>query len=127
MAKDLLLDAFEQACKAYNAGEYDKLGALLDNDVILKRVDDASSVAGIGNVIAYLNTHQKALKPQIQNIQNVSTTGGNGTQGIVRGTAEHVDNQQNKKTIPIEFIFVFMRDNTNSSWMLINAFAIPRP
>jgi len=127
MAKDLLLDAFEQACKVYNAGEYDKLGALLDTDIIFKRVDDATSVVGIGNVIAYMNTHQKALKPQFQNIQNLSMTGVSGTQGIVRGTAEHVDNQQNKKTIPIEFIFVFTRDDTNSSWMLINAFAVPRP
>jgi hypothetical protein len=126
MAKDLLMQAFEQASKLYNAGDYDKLGALLDIDVMLKRVDDPGYVAGIGNVIAYLNTHQKLLKPQFQNFQNVTSTGGNGTQGIVRGSADHVDNQQDRKTIPIDFTFVFTRDNTNSDWLLIIAFAVPR-
>jgi hypothetical protein len=124
MAKDLQ-QAFEQASALFNAGKYDELGALFDIDVTMKRVDDPGSIAGIGNLIAYLNTHQKPQKPQFLNVKIASKKGDKGTQGIVRGTAEYVDNQQNHKTIPVDFTFIFTRSDPTSDWLLINTFAVP--
>ena len=42
------------------------------------------------------------------------------------GKAEYRDKKTDTKTIPVHFTFVFTRDDANSDWLLINAFAVPR-
>ena len=120
-----LQQAFEHAAKLFNEGSYDELGRLFHIDAIMKRVDDPGSIVGLGNLIAYLNTHQKPLNPQFEDVKILSQKGVDGTHGIVIGTAKYRDKKQDKATIPVQFTFVFTRDDTDSDWMLINAFAVP--
>lgn len=120
-----LQQTFYQAAELFNAGEYDKLCALFDIDAIMKRVDDPGSIVGIGNLLAYLNTHQKPLQPQLEDVKIVFQKGNDGTQGIVIGTARYRDAKQDQRTIPVQFSFVFTRDDKDSDWLLINAFAVP--
>jgi hypothetical protein len=126
MATDLG-QAFEQVSTLFNAGKYDELGKFFDEDAIMKRVDDPGSIAGIGNLIAYLNTHQKSQNPQFEDPKVTSKKERSSTQGIVIGTANYRDKKTDAKTIPVQFTFVFTRDNANSDWLLINAFAVPTP
>lgn len=124
MATDLQ-QAFKQAAALFNAGKYDELGALFHVDAIMKRVDDPGSIVGIGNLVAYLNTHQKSQQPQFEDVRIVSQRGDDGTQGIIIGTAKYRDKKQDHGTIPVQFTFVFTRDDNDSDWLLINAFAVP--
>ena len=50
----------------FNAGNYDEFGKFFDVDAVMKRVDDPGSISGIGNLMAYLNTHQKPQNPQFE-------------------------------------------------------------
>ncbi|MFZ2059471.1 MAG: hypothetical protein WAU82_00525 [Candidatus Binatus sp.] len=125
MATDLK-KAFEQVSTLFNQGKYDELGQFFDVDAIMKRVDDPGSISGIGNLIAYLNTHQKPQNPQFENIEISSQKEPDATQGIVSGKAEYRDTKSDKNTIPVHFTFVFTREDAKSDWLLINAFAVPR-
>src|ERR1700746_2719431 len=111
---------FEQAAKLFNDGSYDQLGRLFHLDAIMKRVDDPGSIVGLGNLIAYLNTHQKPLNPQFEDVKVQSRKAENGTQGIVIGTAKYRDKKSDHGTIPVQFTFVFSRDDTDSDWLLVN-------
>jgi hypothetical protein len=120
-----LQQTFEQAAKLFNDGSYDQLGRLFHLDAIMKRVDDPGSIVGLGNLIAYLNTHQKSQNPQFEDIKIQSQKGDTGTQGIIIGTAKYRDKKSDHGTIPVQFTFVFTRDATDTDWLLINAFAVP--
>ena len=120
-----LQETFQQATSLFNAGDYDGLGRIFDIDAIMKRVDDPGSIVGLGNLMAYLNTHQRPLMPQFQNPVVQYATGDQGTQGIIVGTANYLDKQSDRTTIPVQFTFVFAREDTSSDWLLVNAFAVP--
>ncbi len=126
MATDLG-QAFDQVSTLFNAGNYDELGKFFDEDAVMKRVDDPGSIAGIGNLMAYLNTHQKSQNPQFEGVKITSKREPSKTQGIVMGSAAYRDKKTDAKTIPVQFTFVFTRDDANSDWLLINAFAVPTP
>jgi hypothetical protein len=126
MATDLGT-AFEEVSALFNAGRYDDLGKFFDQDAIMKRVDDPGSIAGIGNLMAYLNTHQKPQNPQFEGAKITSKKEPSSTQGIVIGTANYRDKKTDKDTTPVQFTFVFTRDDAQSDWLLINAFAVPMP
>jgi hypothetical protein len=116
---------FVEVSKLFNQAKYDQLGRYFDIDVIMKRVDDPGSIVGIGNLMAYLNAHQKVLKPQFENVKIVSETGNKGTHGIITGTANYRDKKRDKNTIPVQFTFVFTRPDTKSDWLLAVTFATP--
>ena len=59
-----LQKSFDTAYALFNAGKYDDLRPLMHTDIILKLVDDAGSVVGLGNVITYLNGQQADRLPQ---------------------------------------------------------------
>jgi hypothetical protein len=126
MATDLE-KAFNQVSTLFNQGKYDELGQFFDEDAIMKRVDDPGSIAGIGNLMAYLNTHQKPQNPQFEGVTISSKKEPSSTQGIVIGTAKYRDKKTDADTIPVQFTFVFTRDDAQSDWLLINAFAVPTP
>jgi hypothetical protein len=119
-----LLQAFKQASELFNAGKYDELGAMLSSNVILKRVGDPGSIVGIGNVLGYLNTHQKSQQPQFLN-DRIQAQIEKATQGIIGGTAEYRNKPGDRETIPVQFTFVFVRNDPNDDWMLTNLFAVP--
>lgn len=123
MAKDLR-EAFEQASTLFNAARYDDLGAMLDCDVVLKRVGSPGLLVGIGDVIVYLNTHQKPQNPQLLN-PKISYQLDKGTWGIVSGTAEYKNKQGDSGTTTVQFTFIFARSDPNSDWLIINLFAVP--
>jgi hypothetical protein len=122
MAKDLL-KAFKEAAQHFNTGNMDKVGEIFDSDVIMKRIGDPGSVVGIGNVIAYLK-RQKRLGPKLTNPQ-ITLKLDKGTQGIVGGTADYKNKASDSNTTPLQFTFVFARNDPNSNWRLINLFAVP--
>lgn len=126
MATDLG-KAFDLVSTLFNEGRYDELGQFFDQDAIMKRVDDPGSISGIGNLMAYLKTHQKPQNPQFEDVKISSKKEPDATQGIVIGTAKYRDKKQDKNTIPVQFTFVFTRDDAKSDWLLINAFAVPTP
>src|SRR6266481_1221261 len=109
MATDLG-QAFDQVSQLFNAGNYDELGQFFDEDAIMKRVDDPGSIAGIGNLMAYLNTHQKPQNPQFEGVKITSKKQPSSAQGIVIGTANYRDKKTDSNTIPVQFTFVFTRD-----------------
>jgi hypothetical protein len=125
----ILHEAFKEACKLFNAGKYEELGKVSDPDVIMKRVDDPGSIAGIGNFVVYLKTHQGSEKPQIEietiNVENEIVRGAAQTNGQISGTAEYRDKATDKETIPIRFAFTFTRKDNKAQWLLINVFAAP--
>jgi hypothetical protein len=117
--------AFFKAVKLFNTGHYDELGGMCDPNVIMKKVDDPGSIAGLGNLVVYLNTQQKPLKPQLEDVkvdQKIEKRGN----GIVVGTGKYQDKSADKHTIPVHFSFVFTKDGPDDDWSLINAFAVPR-
>ena len=119
--------ACKEACDLFNDGKYEALGKVSDADVIMKRVDDAGSITGIGNFVEYLKTHQGSENPKIEKI-NVETDivrDAAQTNGQVSGTAEYRDKATDKETIPIRFTFTFTRNDNKADWLLINAFAAP--
>jgi hypothetical protein len=122
MAKDLL-EAFIQAAQLFNTGNIDEVGEIFDSDVIMKRVGDPGSVVGIGNVIAYLK-RQKRQGPQLLNAK-ITFQQEKGTQGIVGGTADYRNRAGDSNTTPLQFTFVFARNDANGNWRLINLFAVP--
>jgi hypothetical protein len=122
MAKDLR-QAFQHAAELFNGGNMDEVGEIFDSDVIMKRVGDPGSVVGIGNVIAYLK-RQKRQNPQLLNAK-ITFQQEKGTQGIVGGTAEYKNRLGDSDTTPLQFTFVFARNDPNSNWRLINLFAVP--
>ena len=122
MAKDLH-EAFEHARRLFNAGEYDELGAMLDPDVILKRVRGPGSVMGIGDVIAFLKLHRKQQNPQLLN-PKVSQK-DEGTWGIVSGTADYKNRPSDTGTTAVQLTFIFVRSDSNGDWAIINLFAVP--
>ena len=120
-----LHQTFEHTVALFNEGKYNELGEFFDIDVIMKRVDDPGSIVGIGNLIAYLNTHQKSELPQFEDIKIESQRGDDDTQGIIVGTAKYRDKKHDRGTIPIRFSFVFTREDLDGDWLLINTFAVP--
>jgi hypothetical protein len=122
MAKDLL-KAFKEAAQHFNTGNMDKVGEIFDSDVIMKRIGDPGSVVGIGNVIAYLK-RQKRQGPKLQN-PKITFQQEKGAQGIVSGTADYKNKASDSKTTPLQFTFVFARNDADSNWRLINLFAVP--
>ena len=123
MAKELR-QAFDQASELFNAGNYNELGAILSSNVILKRVGDPGSIVGIGNVMAYLNTHQKSQQPQFVG-PKIQMQLENGTQGVIGGAAEYRIKPGDRVMVPVQFTFVFVRNDPNDDWMLTNLFAVP--
>src|SRR5258708_9173912 len=97
---------------------------MFEYDVIMKRVEHPGSVVGIGNVLAYLNTHQQSQKPQFVNVNiQLQKEAMAATHGIVSGNALFKNNQG--ASIPIHFTFVFARNNPDRDWLLVNLFAVP--
>lgn len=124
MSKNLK-QAFKEACDLFNDGRYNDLLPRMDIDIILKRVDDPGSVVGIGNVIAYLNGHQEDQQPQFDLVKTETVRGEDETNGQISGTAHYQDNKHEDTKILVRFTFTFIRNDTDSDWMLINAFAAP--
>ena len=122
MANDLQ-QAFQEAGEFFNSGDMDQVGEIFDSEVIMKRIGDPGSVVGIGNVIAYLK-RQKRQKPQLLNVK-IAFQQEKSTQGIISGTAEYKNRSSDSKTMPIQFTFIFARNDPNSNWRLINLFAVP--
>jgi hypothetical protein len=122
MAKDLQ-KAFQEAGEFFNSGDMDQVGEIFDSEVIMKRIGDPGSVVGIGNVIAYLK-RQKRQKPQLLNVK-ITFQQEKSTHGIISGTAEYKNRSSDSETTPIQFTFIFARNDPNSNWRLINLFAVP--
>jgi hypothetical protein len=120
-----LKEAFREVCTLFNSANYDDLLPMLDPDVILKRVDDAPSVVGVGNVMAYLKGRQAELKPKLDSPKDITYVGGNGTNGQVSGLAQYHDSEKDKIGVAVRFTFTFNRGSDSEDWLLINAFAAP--
>lgn len=125
MATDLQ-KAFKEVSELFNDGKYDALAKVCDPDIIMKRVDDPGSIAGIGNFVAYLNTHQAHEKPRFLDAQPEEpiVRDPEETNGQISGIGNYLD-KANTKPIPVRFTFTFTRNNSKSDWLLINAFAAP--
>ncbi len=122
-----LATAFGEVCNLFNRKDYDGLAKCCDTDFIMKKVDDAGSIVGLGNVIVYLNTHQAAQNPKIENVNiDKEVVDPTETFGQVSGTAEYRDKATDKTTTAIRFIFTFTRGDKDADWMLINAFGAAR-
>lgn len=122
-----LKEAFREAYTIFNGASYDDLLPMLDPDIILKRVDDAPSVVGVGNVMAYLKGRQVALKPKLDSFKEKDLTyvGEDGTNGQVSGLAQYHDSEKDKNGVAVRFTFTFTRSSETEDWLLINAFAAP--
>jgi hypothetical protein len=120
-----LKQAFNEVCELFNGASYDDLRPLMDIDIILKKVDDPGSVAGIGNVITYLNGQQASRKPQFRDVKIETVHGENGTNGQISGTAHYRDRKDDTAEIAVRFTFTFSRNDRADNWMLVNAFAAP--
>lgn len=122
-----LAGAFGEVCNFFNRGNYNDLAKRCDTDVIMKKVDDAGSIVGLGNFITYLNTHQASQNPKIEKIDvDKEIVDPSETFGQVSGTAEYRDKATDKTTLAIRFTFTFTRADKDSDWILINAFAAAR-
>lgn len=120
-----LRQAFDIACALFNEGKYDDLRPFMHIDIIMKLVDDPGSVVGIGNVITYLNGHQATKGPRIEGTEHAKLRGEHGTLGQAIGTGRYRDKKADHGTVQIQYAFTFTRDDDQSDWMLINAFAVP--
>jgi hypothetical protein len=117
----------DKALTHWNQADYEKLAEVLDSDIIMKKLDDAGSVAGIGNVLVYLNYNQKSKKPQFR-IEHIEPAyvWDSGMLAHISGTAVYQDKIQANETIPVTFTFTFRRDDQNHDWLMVNAFQAPR-
>ena len=124
MSKNLE-QTFYDALGAFNRGKYEEdLAPLLDHDVILKRVDDAGSVAGFGNVMAYLRFQQAKLNPQLDITNQPTFRQPSATLGQVSGEGQYHD-RNGDGGISVRFTFTFARADEDDEWLLANAFAAP--
>jgi len=124
MATDLLT-AFNEACELWNAANYDKLAERFDADIIMKKLDDAGSIVGIGNALVYLNANQLLKHPKLEQIKaEKPLTWASDTIGQVSGTAQYKDKTKpaDGKITPVRFTFTFTRANDTEEWLIANAF-----
>lgn len=128
-----LKELLDQSVKLWNAGKYDELANSFDSDITMKKLDDAGSVSGIGNVLVYLNKNQKSKRPQFDHVKQESAFIWYwGTLAQISGTATYTDRepkvgeQRTKENDPVQVRFTFTfcrdRDEVNCDWLLVNAF-----
>jgi hypothetical protein len=127
-----LTDTFEHALDAFNDDaktkkNYNVVKQFLDSNVVLGRVDDATSVAGVPNVIInYLNGSQRDKWPRLDwRGGSARTESVVGAIGNVHGEANYTDNTEvASPPYPVRYCFRF-RQNSKGDWLLAAAYAAP--
>lgn len=125
-----LAKTFLQAVDAFNNRDWKKLESLLDDNVILNRIDDpsgADSIIGKAEVSKYLENEVAKDKPKFTPKDGWTPDGRTGT---VKGVAVWLDHDtdQNgnvvttKRDITFSFIFTLHKP---TGWLIVNLYGSP--
>ncbi len=133
-----LYTAFNNAVGFFNNGNYNTLLQYLHDTIIMKRVDDPTSVIGVGNVIAYLNGLQAPLRPVFtpttQTEWSPTANSDNAVHANMSGSGTYQDNSLAYTDVlgnphlpstafPVQYVFTYRRKTTSDFWLLVNATA----
>ena len=127
-----LTKAKDDVLKRFNALDYDGLVKVMHPDIVLKRVLHDGSIAGIGNVKAYLLDYMLPLNPSFDILGEVTfypkatADQEKAMRANVSGTGDYHD-ENGKQTTRVLFVWTFTRDDFKKDWLLSNAFGAPVP
>ena len=137
---------FMNAVNAFNAAPtlqpeyYENLLPFLHHSILMKNVDDPTTVSGIANAIFYLNSSQVIRKPiftpDYANAKELPANSDPNIRATIKGPATYQDHSVAypdvngnpvavTNPIPVTYLFSFTRKTPNDLWLLINALATP--
>lgn len=117
-------DAVKRACEAFGRLDWGSLENMLDNDVVMKRIDDPQRFhSGKRDVMHYFRTRGQNDKARLEydpNNPNTNWVIVNGRRpiGVVSGTGRFFDTSKATQPRTIAFSFAFRKDG--HSWLAIN-------
>lgn len=119
--------AVHDACECFDAQDWPKLESMLDDHVVMKRIDDPEKChSGKRDVMHYFNTRGDADRARFEydpNDQNTKWLIVNGPKpiGVISGTGKFYDTDkaiEAKKPRTIAFSFSFVKDG--QKWLAIH-------
>jgi hypothetical protein len=128
MAVDLP-GAFQNIHNLFNTWNYTGMGAVMDQNIIAKRLLHPDSVSGKNNVTPYLNSQMLPDRPTLTYLSNIvyypltPADQANATYGHVSGDGLYCDSTVKGDTpFPVHFTWCFTRSGTTQDWLLVNVF-----
>jgi hypothetical protein len=119
---DSLLTAFTKVVNALNAGDWQTVRDVCDDNVVLTTVDNPATYRNKGRVIAYIKTKIAKDQPILATI----TVKPDSTTGIVNGIAWWEDRDNNVPTTrKISYQFIFNWHDAEQKWYLLNLWGTP--